>query len=94
MPISPANIDAASLLERPPGGAVRVLIDTDAANEIDDLFAVASALLSPERIELEALYAAPFHNPHSTVRATACARATRSCTVCSPASIPGLSSRF
>lgn len=41
-------------------------IDTDAGNEIDDQFAVVYALLSPERIGVEALYAAPFHNLRSS----------------------------
>jgi hypothetical protein len=51
MPVNPASIDAVSLSQRPSGGAVWVVIDTDAADEIDDQFAVAYALLSPERIE-------------------------------------------
>jgi purine nucleosidase len=50
----------------PPAGTVRVVIDTDTYNEIDDQFAVVYALLSPERISVEALYAAPFHNERST----------------------------
>src|SRR5947207_14717691 len=50
----------------PPAGPVRVVIDTDTYNEIDDQFAVVYALLSPERISVEALYAAPFHNERST----------------------------
>ena len=41
MPDNPASINAASLAKRPSGGAVRAVIDTDAANEIDDQFAVA-----------------------------------------------------
>jgi purine nucleosidase len=41
------------------------VIDTDTYNEIDDQFAVVYALLSPERIRVEALYAAPFHNERS-----------------------------
>lgn len=45
---------------QPPSGRVRVVIDTDAANEIDDQFALAYAALSPERLALEAVYAAPF----------------------------------
>jgi purine nucleosidase len=49
----------------PPDGAVRVVLDTDTDNEIDDQFAVVYALLSPERIRLEALYAAPYHNGSS-----------------------------
>lgn len=39
-----------------------MVLDTDTYNEIDDQFAVVHALLSPERIQLEALYAAPFYN--------------------------------
>jgi hypothetical protein len=33
---------------------------------IDDQFALVQALLSPDRIALEAIYAAPFHNTRST----------------------------
>jgi purine nucleosidase len=40
----------------------RVVLDTDAFNEIDDQFALAHAALSPDRVRLEAVYAAPFHN--------------------------------
>jgi inosine-uridine nucleoside N-ribohydrolase len=43
-----------------------MVLDTDMDNEIDDQFALAYALLSPERIEIEAIYAAPFHNARST----------------------------
>jgi purine nucleosidase len=42
----------------------RVVIDTDAANEIDDPFALAWALLSPERLDVLAVYAAPFSFEH------------------------------
>ncbi|WP_337912649.1 nucleoside hydrolase [Cohnella zeiphila] len=51
-------------LERlaPPTGRIRAVLDTDTFNEIDDQFALAYAMLSPERIRLEAVYAAPFHN--------------------------------
>ena len=41
-------------------GCLRVVLDTDTANEIDDQFAVVWALLSGERIGLEALYATQF----------------------------------
>jgi len=41
-------------------GPLRVVIDTDAANEIDDQFALALALLAPERLKIEAITAAPF----------------------------------
>lgn len=46
----------------PPAGKVRMVLDTDAYNEIDDQFAIVHALLSPERIQVEAIYAAPFFN--------------------------------
>jgi inosine-uridine nucleoside N-ribohydrolase len=48
----------------PPTGPVRVVIDTDAANEIDDPFAIAWALLSPEKLRVEAMYAAPYSFAH------------------------------
>jgi purine nucleosidase len=44
----------------PPADPVRVVLDTDAANEIDDQFAIAYAMLSPEHLSVEAVYAAPF----------------------------------
>ncbi len=50
---------------QPPTGRVRMVLDTDTYNEIDDQFAVVHALLSPERLTVEALYAAPFHNNRS-----------------------------
>ena len=54
-----------ALLESPVG-RIRAVLDTDTFNEIDDQFALAQALLSPDRIGLEAIYAAPFHNSRST----------------------------
>ena len=39
---------------------LRMVLDTDTANEIDDQFAVVHALLSGERLALEAIYAAPY----------------------------------
>jgi purine nucleosidase len=50
----------------PPKGKVRIVIDTDTFNEVDDQFAIVHALLSPEKLQLEALYAAPFYNQRST----------------------------
>lgn len=47
-----------------PGPKPRVIIDTDTANEIDDQYAVAWALLSPERLELEGVTAVPFSFAH------------------------------
>lgn len=48
----------------PPVGPVHVVIDTDAANEIDDPFAIAWALLRPDRLQVEALYATPYSFAH------------------------------
>lgn len=50
---------------QPADGTIRVLLDTDTYNEVDDQFAVVHALLSPDRISLEAICAAPFHNNRS-----------------------------
>ncbi len=44
----------------------RVVLDTDTFNEIDDQFALAHLLLSPETVDFEAVYAAPFLNRRST----------------------------
>lgn len=49
-----------------PRGKVRVVIDTDTKNEIDDPFALVYALCSPEQMSVEAIYAAPFANERST----------------------------
>lgn len=48
----------------PPRGRPRVVIDTDTANEIDDQFALAWALLSPEQLDVVAVYAEPFSFAH------------------------------
>jgi purine nucleosidase len=50
----------------PPGGKVRMVLDTDTYNEVDDQFALAYALKSSEHMTVEAVYAAPFHNDRST----------------------------
>jgi len=44
----------------------RVVLDTDTYNEVDDQFALAHLLLSPEEVEIEAVYAAPFFNERSS----------------------------
>ena len=49
----------------PPKGKIRMVLDTDTYNEIDDQFALAYALKSSEKLQLEAVYAAPFHNNRS-----------------------------
>ena len=51
---------------QPPTGKIRMVLDTDTYNEIDDQFAVTHALLSPDRLQVDALYAAPFFNDRST----------------------------
>ena len=53
------------LLAIPGPGRVRAVLDTDTYNEIDDQYAVAYSLLSPERLSIEAIYAAPFVNDRS-----------------------------
>jgi hypothetical protein len=45
-----------------PSSKVRAVLDTDTYNEIDDPFAVVYAMKSPEKIKMEAFYAAPFFN--------------------------------
>ena len=49
-----------------PESRVRMILDTDTYNEIDDQFAVVHAILSPQQLNLEAIYATPFHNNRST----------------------------
>ena len=49
----------------PPSGKVQAVVDTDTYNEIDDQFALSYALLSPEHMNVEAVYAAPFKNERS-----------------------------
>ena len=48
-----------------PKGKIDLVLDTDAYNEIDDQFAISYALKAKEKINLLALYAAPFHNHRS-----------------------------
>ena len=48
-----------------PTGPVSMVLDTDTYNEIDDQFAVVYSLIS-EGVNVEALYAAPFHNARSS----------------------------
>ena len=49
-----------------PKGPVDVVLDTDTFNEIDDQYALSYLLRSPERLRLQAVYAAPFWNEKST----------------------------
>lgn len=50
----------------PPERVVDAVLDTDAYNEIDDQFAIAYMIGSGDRINIKALYAAPFFNDLST----------------------------
>jgi len=61
------NLEEAFRLKQltPPSGKIRMVLDTDTYNEVDDQFALAYALLSDDKIDLEAVYAAPFHNNRS-----------------------------
>jgi len=51
-------------LEPPRSRPVPCVLDTDAYNEIDDQFCLAWAALAPD-MDLQAIYAAPFHNDRS-----------------------------
>lgn len=44
----------------PPRGKVKMVLDTDTYNEVDDQFALSYALMSPDKLDVEAVYAAPF----------------------------------
>ena len=50
---------------KPPTGRIEMVLDSDMFNEVDDQFALAFAVRSPERIGLKAVYAAPFLNHRS-----------------------------
>lgn len=51
-----------TLITPPKYGKVPIVIDSDTYNEIDDQMAIARAFLHPERLDLQAVYAAPFTN--------------------------------
>lgn len=48
-----------------PKGKIDVVLDTDAYNEIDDQYAISYMLKSPEKLNVKAIYAAPFYNENS-----------------------------
>lgn len=48
-----------------PKGKIDVVLDTDTYNEIDDQFALAYLIKSDEKLNLKAIYAAPFLNSKS-----------------------------
>ncbi|MBQ8802345.1 MAG: nucleoside hydrolase [Tyzzerella sp.] len=45
-----------------PEGKIRLVIDSDAYNEVDDQYAISYALKRTDRIQIDAIYAAPFFN--------------------------------
>lgn len=49
-----------------PTGRVDVVLDTDTYNEIDDQFALSYLIKSDEKLNVKAIYAAPFFNHRST----------------------------
>lgn len=48
-----------------PKGKIDVVLDTDAFNEIDDQFAISYLIKSTDKINVKAIYAAPFFNENS-----------------------------
>jgi purine nucleosidase len=62
---SPAEHEKLRGLLEIPSPKHQVVLDTDTYNEIDDQYFVAHSLLSPEHMEVEAIYAAPFLNKRS-----------------------------
>ena len=58
------NIKILQALKRP-DKKVKVLIDTDTYNEIDDQYAVAYAMRSGDKMEVVSICAAPFYNGRS-----------------------------
>jgi len=61
------KIDEPTRIRRltPPEGKVDMVLDTDTFNEIDDQFAVAYTMISPQSVNVEAVYAAPFSHRHT-----------------------------
>lgn len=48
----------------PPQNPIDMVLDTDTYNEIDDQYAISYAMASTDRLNLKALYAAPFDNKY------------------------------
>lgn len=64
----------------PPAGQLRVIIDTDAANEVDDQWAIALALGFPERFKIEGFVAAHY-GQHGGAQGIAKSRASLEATL-------------
>lgn len=60
-----AEAERLEKLAPPRDRRVRMVLDTDTYNEIDDQFAVAYSMMSPDKLDVEAIYAAPFVNSRS-----------------------------
>ena len=64
-PVFPVlSTDRMMQMLEPPHGRIRLIIDTDTHNEIDDQFALAWALLSQDVFEIEGVLAAPYSFAH------------------------------
>lgn len=60
--ISLSDARRAALMTVDTNAPVSLVIDCDAGNEIDDQFAIAWTLLREDRLDLQAIYAAPYTN--------------------------------
>ncbi len=65
--MKPKDLNYIHRLQKP-ASAVDVVIDTDAYNQVDDLYALAYLLLSDEKLKLRGIFAAPFYSPPSMGR--------------------------
>ena len=63
-------------------GVKRMILDTDTYNEIDDQFALATAMLAKDKIDLVCVCAAPFHNSNSSSYADGMERSYREIGIC------------
>lgn len=61
-------VSSAALIRRleKPAGRIDVVMDTDTYNEIDDQFALSYLIKTDDKLDLKAIYAAPFFNEKST----------------------------
>ena len=63
-------------------GVKRMILDTDTYNEIDDQFALATAMIASDKIDLACVCAAPFHNENSSSYADGMERSYREIGIC------------
>ncbi len=59
------NAERLAMLE-PPKGKIDIVIDSDTYNEIDDQYTLVYAIKSKEKLNIKAIYAAPFANSRSS----------------------------